>query len=191
MINSSTKHVHNTNAQNAHIILAIRSFNDLRVGYKLLIEGYYAQVFPLLRSSFECCSRMRSFLKNPHKAARWSSGSEIPDSEIRKEFDDKAIWSEIYSNYSGYTHINFKAMAMHVYDTNLDEAETIFIGGHQNAKLLRMLSTSLINNAVLALAIASTPYKNLLAKQWHTKFDNLRESFVKLNQSSQQTNGLN
>ena len=174
--------VHDSDAQIAHFTLMARAFNDLRAAYRLLIEGYYAQMFPLLRSSYECSSRMHLFTIKPSFATKWLSGKEIPDRDIRKEFVEENIWKETYSSLSGYTHMNFKTMSLHSYDTSLDEVKVFAFGGHQNERALKILSSSLIGNATFALAISSKPYYSLMSDDWAKRFGTLLVALAKLTQ---------
>lgn len=173
VINSTNMIVHEADAQIAHRTLAIRAFNDLRAVYKLLCAGYYAQIFPLLRSVMECNSRMWLFLKHPEQAKPWIEGKQIWDREVRQHFEDRTIWNELYSELSRATHVNLVPMAMHAYDSARDDVKHFMLGGHQNIRWMRLYAKSLVGISVLTLAIVSKPYDGLLDKDWHGHFSRL------------------
>ena len=173
VIHSADHIVHETEAQIAHMTLAVRAFNDLRAIYKMLSAGYYAQTFPHLRLVMECNSRMRLFLKRPEEAKPWLDGKQIWDGHVRQHFEDRAIWSELYKDLSGATHANLVAMVMHAYDSEQDDVKHLMIGGHQNLRWMRLYAKSLVGISVFTLAIVSKPYDRLLDKDWHGHFNRL------------------
>ena len=189
-------------ARSAHGILMVDTFNCLRSIYKLLLDGYYSQLAPLLRRVNECSLRMLFFNNYPDKATLFL---EKPDEWRKKYWKEEQIRRELklkkdarlskltdalrreYSNLSELTHANIRAMATHIYPSPQKKMVYLSVGGNLHDTWLHIYARSLINWTMLGLKAATMPYYEVLQKlqaEWLDRAMKLEQAIKKLEKPS-------
>ncbi|MBA7590610.1 hypothetical protein ES708_32737 [subsurface metagenome] len=183
-------------AMSANVILMTDIFNCLRSAYKLLLDGYYSQLAPLLRRVNECLLRMFFFQAFPDKATLFLSKPKEwrneygKEERIRKELKKipelyeitKALQKE-YSNFSELTHANMKAMVIHMYPSPKKGMAYLSVGGKLHPTWLHAYARSLIVWTMLGLKVATRPYYDALQKlqpEWLDRAKELEQAIGKL-----------
>ena len=183
-------------ARSAHVILMVDIFNCLRATYKLLLDGYYSQLAPLLRRVNECSLRMLFFHAFPDKATlylesprRWRKkcGKE---NYLRKELQQIGELSELmdelrkkYSQLSELTHATISAMVTHMYPSPQEGATYLSVGGEIHPTWLHAYAKSLIMWTMLGLKAAARPYYTALCEldpKWLERAKELEQAIAEL-----------
>ena len=158
-------------ARSAHVILMVDIFNCLRSTYKLLLDGYYGQLAPLLRRVNECLLRILFFQAFPHKATlylktprKWQKEYR-GEKRLRKELKQIDELSELmgelqkkYSQLSELTHATISAMVTHMYPSPQEGTTYLSVGGIFHPTWLHAYAKSLIMWTMLGLKAAARPY---------------------------------
>jgi hypothetical protein len=82
-----------------------RAFRQLRAAITLMMSGYYAETYVILRGAHECAGAARMLAKQPDRADKWLRNQAWwPDREVRNWFADSPnsvrTSEEIKSSYS-------------------------------------------------------------------------------------------
>lgn len=180
-------------ALEAHHLLMIDAFNSLRAAYKVLLDGYYAQVSLLLRRVIECTLRMYFFEKFPDEALLyWENPDEwrkrySTEERLRKrleKFDDMSELVDMlrgrYHTLSDLAHATARAITPQVISTKKKKKEATkqhvaAVGGHFNHTWLRMFQSQLVEDAGIVLH-ASAELTYALLKEYEPTW---LESFEK------------
>lgn len=158
-------------ARSAQVILMVDIFNCLRATYKLLLDGYYGQLAPLLRRVNECLLRILFFQAFPHKATlylktprKWQKEYR-GEKRLRKELKQIDELSELmgelqkkYSQLSELTHATISAMVTHMYPSPQEGTTYLSVGGTFHPTWLHAYAKSLIMWTMLGLKAAARPY---------------------------------
>ena len=158
-------------ARSAHVILMVDIFNCLRSTYKLLLDGYYSQLAPLLRRVNECLLRMLFFQAFPHKATlylktprKWRKEYRT-EKRLRNELKQIGEMSELmgelqkkYSQLSQLTHATVDSMVINMYDSQQEGMTYLSVGGTFDPTWLHAYAKSLIMWTMLGLKATARPY---------------------------------
>jgi len=183
-------------ARSAQVILMVDIFNCLRATYKLLLDGYYSQLAPLLRRVNECLLRMLFFQAFPHKATLYLK----PPRKWRKEYrTEKRLRNELkqigelselmgelqkkYSQLSQLTHATVNSMVINMYDSQQEGMTYLSVGGTFNPTWLHAYAKSLIMWTMLGLKAVARPYYPALSEldpKWLDRAKELEQAIGKL-----------
>jgi len=182
-------------ALEAHHLLMIDAFNSLRAAYKVLLDGYYAQVSLLLRRVIECTLRMYFFRKFPDEALLYL---ENPDAWYRKykteerlrkklqEFDDiRELVDGLRGRYhtlSDLAHATARAITLQVISTQKNKRDATkqhvaAAGGYFEPTWLRMFQSHLVEEAGIVLHASAEPIYALLREHeptWLESFEQFK-----------------
>lgn len=182
-------------ALQAHHLLMIDAFNSLRAAYKVLLDGYYAQVSLSLRRVIECALRMYFFGKFPHEALiYWENPHEwrkrySTEERLRKrleKFDDMRELVDMlrgsYHTLSDLAHANARAIALQVISTQkmkkgATKRQIVAAGGNFNPSWLRIFQTHLIELSGIVLQASAEPTYALLQEYeppWLESFEKFK-----------------
>lgn len=180
-------------ALGAHRLLMIDAFNSLRAAYKLLIDGYYAQVSLLLRRVVECILRMWFFVEFPEEALLYWENSDAwrerypSEASLRKKLTqhEEVDWlRERYHMLSHLAHASAKAIIPQV--ASVEEKQVVgVISGAFNQTWLRVFQSQLVEVAGVVLHASAEPTYALLREHeptWLEDFDKFKlaaSKFVK------------
>lgn len=181
-------------ALGAHRLLMIDAFNSLRAAYKLLIDGYYAQVSLLLRRVVECALRMYFFTKFPDEALLYWENSdawhkryrtEAPLRQRLEEFDDMRETVDMlrgrYRTLSDLAHATARALALQVISTQKKQKGATkrhvvgVISGAFDQTWLRVFQSQLVEVAGVVLYASAEPTYALLQEHEPTWLDSLEK----------------
>lgn len=183
-------------ALGTHRLLMIDAFNSLRAAYKLLIDGYYAQVSLLLRRVVECALRMYFFTKFPDEALLYWENSdawhkryrtEAPLRQRLDEFDDMRETVDMlrgrYRTLSDLAHASAKAIIPQVDSTQKKKKGATkrqvvgVISGAFDQTWLRVFQSQLVEVAGVVLHASAEPAFALLQEHqptWLEDFDKFK-----------------
>ena len=180
-------------AWEAHHLLMIDAFNSLRAAYKVLIDGYYAQVSLLLRRVIECILRMYFFSKFPDQALLYWRNSDAwykkyrTEERLRKrlqEFDDMRDLVDglrvRYHTLSDSAHATAKSIVIQVISKQKKKKGTmkrqvVAVGGYFDPTWLRIFQRHLVDEVGIALRISAEPIYTLLQEHEPTWLDDLEK----------------
>ena len=182
-------------ASEAHYLLMVDAFNSLRAAYKVLLDGYYAQVSLLLRRVIECILRMYFFRKFPDQALlywrnshAWRRKYPTEESLRRKleRFDDirefVGVLRERYHTLSDLAHATAKGIVIQVISTQKKKKGTmkqqlVATGGYFNHTWLRIFQSLLVEEAGIVLHASAEPIYALLREHeptWLESFEQFK-----------------
>lgn len=180
-------------ASEAHYLLMVDAFNSLRAAYKVLLDGYYAQVSLLLRRVIECILRMYFFRKFPDEALLYWQNSDAwrkkywKEERLRerlKEFEDiRELVNELRERYhtlSDLAHATAKGIVIQVISTQKKKKGTmkqqlVAAGGHFNLTWLLIFQIRLVEAAGVVLHASAEPTYALLQEHEPTWLDDLEK----------------
>ena len=182
-------------ALEGHHLLMIDAFNSLRAAYKVLLDGYYAQVSLLLRRVIECTLRMYFFGKFPDEALLYL---ENPDAWYRKynteerlrkklhEFNDIRELVDVlrrrYHTLSDLAHATARAITLQVISTQKKKKDAtkqhvVAAGGYFDPTWLRIFQSHLVEEAGVVLQASAEPTYTLLQEHeptWLESFEQFK-----------------
>ena len=180
-------------AMEAHYLLMIDSFNSLRAAYKVLLDGYYAQVSLLLRRVIECVLRMYFFSRFPDEALLYWENSDAwrkkywKEESLRKKlerFDDLREFvgglRERYHTLSDLAHATAKGIVIQVISTKKKKKgamkrQFVAAGGHFNLTWLLVFQIRLVEAAGVVLHASAEPTYALLQQHEPTWLDDFEK----------------
>lgn len=180
-------------AWEAHHLLTIDAFNSLRAAYKVLLDGYYAQVSLLLRRVIECALRMYFFKKLPHEALLYGKNPDDwykkyrTEESLRKKlegFDDMHktvdMLRQRYHTLSDLAHATARAIAIQVISTQkmkkgATKRQIVAAGGAFNSAWLRIFQSHLVEEAGIVLYASAELTYVLLQEHQPTWLDSLEK----------------
>jgi len=195
-------------ALEGHHLLMIDAFNSLRAAYKLLLDGYYAQVSLLLRRVIECVLRMYFFKKFPDEALLYWENSdawrkkyrtEEPLRQRLKEFDDIRELvdglRERYHTLSDLAHATAKGIVIQVISTQKKKKgamkrQVVAAGGHFNLTWLLMFQIHLVEAVGVVLHASAEPTYALLQEHEPTWLDDLEKFKLAANKFVSETKAV-
>ncbi|TET40642.1 MAG: hypothetical protein E3J65_00535 [Dehalococcoidia bacterium] len=180
-------------ALEAHHLLMIDAFNSLRAAYKVLLDGYYAQVSLLLRRGIECALRMYFFRKFPDEALLYLGNSDAWHNKYRTEeplrkrlekFDDMREMVDMlrgrYHTLSDLAHTTARALALQVISTQKKQKgatkrHVVAAGGTFDPARLRIFQTHLVEEAGIVLHASTELTYALLQEHEPTWLESLEK----------------
>jgi hypothetical protein len=95
------------------VAMACRAFNHLKSAAYLLLMGYWAECWPLMRGAFEAMTREIVFFRHPDRVSRWLKGQQagqVAQSEVSEAI--KSIYGEeTFNAHKGF----YKLLCKHVH----------------------------------------------------------------------------
>jgi len=180
-------------ALEAHHLLIIDAFNSLRAAYKVLLDGYYAQVSLLLRRVIECALRMYFFRKFPDEALLYLGNPDDWYAKYRTEerlrgklkgFDDMHetvdMLRERYHMLSKLAHATARAISLQVISTQKmkkgrTKQHVVAAGGVFDPAWLRAFQRHLVEEAGIVLSASAEPTYVLLKEHQPTWLESLEK----------------
>ena len=180
-------------ALEAHHLLMIDSFNSLRAAYKVLLDGYYAQVSLLLRRVIECALRMHFFRKFPDEALLYGK---TPDDWYKKYRTEESLRKKLegfedmhetvdmlrrrYHTLSDLSHATARAIALQVISTQKmkkgrTKQDVVAAGGAFDLAWLRIFQSHSVEEAGIILYASAEPTYVLLKEHQPTWLDSLEK----------------
>jgi len=170
-------------ALGAHRLLMIDAFNSLRAAYKLLIDGYYAQVSLLLRRVVECILRMWFFVEFPEEALLYWENSDAwrkrywSEESLRKKLaqHEQVDWlRKRYHMLSDLAHASAPAIIPQV-DSTEEKQVVGVISGAFDQTWLRVFQSQLVEVAGIVLYASAEPTYALLQEHLPTWLDSFEK----------------